>query len=160
MSDKYSNTSNSTLRVCHCTQEGRFSDRWKADESDTRVSRFHYIEALAFPAAFARLQKLCSIFGQFRLQQTQMVFGGFLFSVSYQHLRLSYVYNLLLDFIYLCFSGFDWFHFRFRLFVPIYPCWLTVTLYFTLNDKNFPFKIYFSLFYNKKRVLFAFYLLY
>jgi hypothetical protein len=103
---KYPNTSNSTLRVCHCTQEGRFSDRWKADESDTRVSRFHDIEAFAFPAAFARLQKLSSVLGQFGLQQTQMVFGGFLFSVSYQHLTLT-SYVLLLDLIYLCFSGFD-----------------------------------------------------
>ena len=55
------------------------ADRRKADQSDTGISGFHYIETLAFLALFTCwFEQLRTVFGQFGFQETQMVFGGWM----------------------------------------------------------------------------------
>jgi len=48
----------------------------KADQSHPGISTFEHIESIAFFALLGRLQQLGAVLGQLRLQQAQMVLGG------------------------------------------------------------------------------------
>ena len=41
-----------TLRGCNRAEQSRLAYRWKTDQSNTSIARFHYIEAFAFAARF------------------------------------------------------------------------------------------------------------
>lgn len=69
-----------TFRFCDFRQKRRFANGWEADESDARVAGFADVEACAAAGgAGAGLEELGAVAGELAFEETEVVFGGFVF---------------------------------------------------------------------------------